>query len=230
MNTIEVMRQALEALEAYSPMPVEGSWFKRHHNAITNLRAAIEQMEKQEPVAWGYISEDPYDSGDVILTTLKPNRKRYWPLYAAPHPAPAVEKAEPVIDPNCRCDEHGACAYCWNGKKHDPAPAVPEKQEPDKTKIEMVIGAIHEHMSIPLYPREVAAAAQYIVHRYCSHPTPAVPTGWKLVPIKPTPEQKDDMREAANQYVVKRGRYDNGMIDELYKAMLAAAPEYKEQV
>lgn len=38
---------------------------------------------------------------------------------------PAINaKAEPVVDPNCTCDEHGACAYCWNGKKHDTHPAI----------------------------------------------------------------------------------------------------------
>lgn len=38
--------------------------------------------------------------------------------------AAITEKAEPVVDPNCTCDEHGACAYCWNGKKHDTHPAI----------------------------------------------------------------------------------------------------------
>ena len=45
---IDVLKQALDALEAYSPLPVEGGWFKRHHKAITNLRAAIEQMKAED--------------------------------------------------------------------------------------------------------------------------------------------------------------------------------------
>lgn len=40
-------------------------------------------------------------------------------------------KAEPVVDPNCSCDEHGACAYCWNGKKHDTHPAIEPKSQED---------------------------------------------------------------------------------------------------
>lgn len=49
--------------------------------------------------------------------------------------------------------------------------------------------------------------------------------GWQCVPVEPTLEQRDEMREAAHQYIVKRGRYDNGMLDGIYKAMLAAAPK-----
>lgn len=30
-----------------------------------------------------------------------------------------ADKTGEVVDPSCTCDEHGACAYCWNGKKHD---------------------------------------------------------------------------------------------------------------
>lgn len=32
---------ALEALEEYSPIPTDGPWHKRHHKAITALRAAL---------------------------------------------------------------------------------------------------------------------------------------------------------------------------------------------
>ena len=42
--SITVMKQALEAFEAPSPM--------RQYNAITSLRQAIAEAEKQEPVAW----------------------------------------------------------------------------------------------------------------------------------------------------------------------------------
>ena len=55
--------------------------------------------------------------------------------------------------------------------------AVLEKlkaQEPDKTKIECVTGAIYKHISGEFYPREVIAAAQYIVHRYCTTPDDVV--------------------------------------------------------
>lgn len=55
--------------------------------------------------------------------------------------------------------------------------AVLEKlkaQESDKTKIECVTGAIYKYISEELYPREVIAAAQYIVHRYCTPPDDVV--------------------------------------------------------
>ena len=34
----------------------------------------------------------------------------------------AIEAMKYKPDPNCTCDPYGACAYCWNGKKHDTAP------------------------------------------------------------------------------------------------------------
>lgn len=46
MNIIETMKQALEALTN----PTEG--YEDHFSAITNLRAAIDAVEKQEPVAY----------------------------------------------------------------------------------------------------------------------------------------------------------------------------------
>jgi hypothetical protein len=48
--TIEAMKQALEAFEKHGH-----AWLhheKQYADAITSLRQAIEQAEKQEPVAW----------------------------------------------------------------------------------------------------------------------------------------------------------------------------------
>jgi recombinational DNA repair protein RecR len=48
MTTLrEAAQQALEALTAYSPMPVDGPWHKRHHKAIHTLRAALELPEQE---------------------------------------------------------------------------------------------------------------------------------------------------------------------------------------
>lgn len=63
----------------------------------------------------------------------------------------------------------------WGGEKrtlftHPPAP-ISAEPVPDKTKIECVAGAISKHISTSLYQREVIAAAQYIVHRYCCPPS-----------------------------------------------------------
>ena len=50
MNTIDVMKQALEALETYDKT---GYWnTELLDSAITALKQTIEQMEKAEPVAW----------------------------------------------------------------------------------------------------------------------------------------------------------------------------------
>jgi hypothetical protein len=47
---IEEMKQALKALEhSHANEPI---WKTPHRDAITSLRQAIEQAEKQEPVAW----------------------------------------------------------------------------------------------------------------------------------------------------------------------------------
>ncbi len=55
--TIEAMKQALEALESFAPH--NGVFWRNLHkedaeiaNVIASLRQAIEQAEKQEPVAW----------------------------------------------------------------------------------------------------------------------------------------------------------------------------------
>jgi hypothetical protein len=77
---IEAMKQALDALEN-----------KRHeyraYQAITALRQAIEQTEKQEPVAWMYVNVDgeceqieygacDYDDPSItFLYTAPPHKK-----------------------------------------------------------------------------------------------------------------------------------------------------------
>ena len=66
--SIEAMKQALEALE-YSQRFVEASanakmlngWgeqLETAEEAITSLRQAIAEAEKQEPVAWMYVNKD----------------------------------------------------------------------------------------------------------------------------------------------------------------------------
>ena len=47
MNLREAAQQALEALEEYSPIPTDGPWHKRHHKAITALRAALAETAMQ---------------------------------------------------------------------------------------------------------------------------------------------------------------------------------------
>ena len=69
--SIEVMRQALEALESYEQyiqpltncfggpeVPREGSASAKVKDAITALRAAIEQAEHTEPREWVELTDD----------------------------------------------------------------------------------------------------------------------------------------------------------------------------
>jgi hypothetical protein len=81
--SIEAMKQALEALDGLSePYDV----LKAQHA----LRTAIEQAEKQEPVAWANINKH----GDITHTN---NKRMPWsktPLYTTPPAQPATQ--EPV--------------------------------------------------------------------------------------------------------------------------------------
>jgi hypothetical protein len=83
MNHVEAMKQALEALNKnVGELRIAGA---RHI-----LRTAIEQAEKQEPVAWANINKH----GDITHTN---NKRMPWsktPLYTTPPAQPA--KQEPV--------------------------------------------------------------------------------------------------------------------------------------
>jgi hypothetical protein len=77
--SIEAMRQALEALDSFSPYS-GNTWIQESEvdidSAITALRQAIEQVEKQEPVAWMY----RYTREDIIKMARKAGLQRngYW--------------------------------------------------------------------------------------------------------------------------------------------------------
>ncbi len=71
--SIEAMKLALEALERYAPQhgnPDDMS------DAITALRTAIEQAEKQEPVAWRWRSEGYSDWPKWSVSVKLP-----WPAW-----------------------------------------------------------------------------------------------------------------------------------------------------
>lgn len=83
MTLLDTMKQALEALTN----PAMG--YEEHFSTITNLRAAIEQMEKVEPVAWMY--EAHWGKG---FSAQKTNDSDV-PVYTAPV-APEGWKLVPV--------------------------------------------------------------------------------------------------------------------------------------
>ena len=97
MNHIEAMKQALEALESCTPEDTSTGHViypsydeQAVEKAITALRTAIEQAEKQEPVAW--VVEDQNGerlewAGDVPGCAGLPT----FPLYTTPPAAPVQE-------------------------------------------------------------------------------------------------------------------------------------------
>ncbi len=78
MNHIDTMKQALEALENGGHMTYEG--LCKAKAASDALRLAIEQAEKQEPVAWLYPA-----TGQTFNSEPPPSLKAQCrPLYTAP--------------------------------------------------------------------------------------------------------------------------------------------------
>ena len=77
--SIEVMKQALEALDL--SFPRFGIGTAKHISATAALRQAIAEAEKQEPVAWAQFSE----IGNLIDLLEEPC-KGYAPLYTHPQP------------------------------------------------------------------------------------------------------------------------------------------------
>jgi hypothetical protein len=83
--SIEAMKQALEALETCM-YPQQ-----KQIQAITSLRQAIEQAEKQEPVAW-ITHESKWrltgggNAGGTVPVHAKQSNTAKYPLYTTPQP------------------------------------------------------------------------------------------------------------------------------------------------
>jgi len=99
--SIEAMRQGVEALDEAANVLTS----RMFADAAAALREAIEQAEKQEPVAWLYVNADMPTNRQLEWTETHHGYAGNWlkyPLYAAP---PAAQ--EPV-------------AYKWKGELFTP--------------------------------------------------------------------------------------------------------------
>jgi hypothetical protein len=85
--SIEAMKQALEALEWNLPVIEDygdKEQLNRQHKAITALRQAIEQAEKQEPVAFAshgvinWIADKQFQHEADLYTAPQPQSQREW--------------------------------------------------------------------------------------------------------------------------------------------------------
>jgi len=104
--SIEAMKTALEALEFFadewgfthkSTLPVR-------QNAIAALRAAIEQAEKQEPVAWQWLNTAHFRKS--LPASAEPGA--WTPLYAAPPQRQPLTQEAGLLEQNTELDK--ACA------------------------------------------------------------------------------------------------------------------------
>ena len=126
--TIEAMKQALDELESLQPIMANGLLEQRQldfidphiDRAITTLRAAIEQAEKQEPVAWMYhgIRHDdtPHERPSLIwkpeyMDAMSAEKGvKATPLYTAPREWQGLTDEE--------------IQAAWASMNHDPAAFV----------------------------------------------------------------------------------------------------------
>lgn len=106
--SIEAMKQALEALKKDSPWREE---------TITSLRQAIEQAEKQEPVAWGVPNTRITERQPFMMLLHSTEGCQYpemlVPLYTTPQPqrewVGLTDEEIALV-----CAECAASAHNWN--------------------------------------------------------------------------------------------------------------------
>ena len=108
-STIEAMKQALYCVEAWERGCERDAYWRDIDECITALRAAIEQAEKQEPVALMVYTLD----GTAAWVTLNPadftDEHRALPLYTTP-PAPSPD---PLHLSRILHELAGAASMCW---------------------------------------------------------------------------------------------------------------------
>jgi hypothetical protein len=103
LTNIEAMRQAADQLEIGLAYPGMRFYHDNIRAALTALRTAIEQAEKQEPVAWavfeGWNAHDlylPQEYDEALkMAGYKGDHAEVKPLYTTP-PAAILQDAQPL--------------------------------------------------------------------------------------------------------------------------------------
>ena len=206
------------------------------------LRAKVEAMERQEPVFWWRPCSDGAYEGSIHNSSIERVRKQsgaWSPLYLAPgaQPAPSFadayqgamedvaiwkKRALEAEDLNRKfVAEINGPAYM--GEPAQPAPSLPEGwlRAIDEALVVAHIGVANANNT---YEQAKAKLDNLIGLHVGVATDPAVNGGWKLVPVEPTYE----MLEAGEGALVPT--YTDTPVSvpfDVYRAMLAAAPEAK---
>lgn len=234
MNLIEVMKQALEALEesVLHQSKYATTCIRKHKEAINNLCAAIEAAKKSSQA--GFVSGGVKELGD------------FRPLSYTSTPIP--EKQKPVAE----VYRHGKDSHGreWHGIHwYDPNLDVPTGTklytQPAHAVSEGWIRAIDEamvcsHLGVANASDTYEEAKKKLNSLICWNidvaTDPAVNGDWQLVPKEPT----DAMLAAYNKvsewldsnkgtrYKIQAA-YDKALGEPHYKAMLASAPKFGEK-
>ena len=168
---------------------------------IERLRAKIEQMEKQVPIC----RAEDLRHAEILLPSLglMPEDK----LYALPGAQPAPSEQDASV------------RKAWARFSHE-LHRGPDAPYPGMSD------AFEQHFSQSFTDREwraeaaTWAAAWKAAKRHCGQIAPSVPDRWKLVPIEPTLNMLTAATLSSHAINAHRAEY-------CYRAMLAAAPEFK---
>jgi len=178
MNTTEVMKQALEALESctkgdYSTSHVIHPWFDeaKVEEAESELTAAIAELEQAQPVCYlreEWLRYEQSSDQDIFA----------FPVYAAPRTSSIPTRQEPVA--------------WWNKYANEETWEFLSGKDPN--------GMLNGEW-VPLY----------------THPAPAIPTGWRLVPVEPTEGMLDAMCQQLE--------FSGAALSAAYHDAIAVAPQ-----
>jgi len=127
--SIEVMKQALDALGAYMEATDSEQDEKAHNLMATvffKLKEAIEQAEKQEPFGWvsQHTVKGPYEwqFNKELSGVYRDNAISILPVYTTPQPQQA-EKQEPVAWIDCGdlelMSKHGRGCIAWGTQQNN---------------------------------------------------------------------------------------------------------------